>query len=66
MQKDKVIRRIIKIFDFYDETELSNYSREVLYYILKHSLFIDLKEKIKNTNKKLSKHPTNKTFQLGS
>ena len=48
MQRDEMIKRILKNSDFYTEDTLLNYSQEQLYTVLKYYLFIDLKDKIEN------------------
>ncbi len=56
MERDLIIRRILKESEFYTEVELNNYSDEQLYTVLKYCLFIDLidkkRQKIENNASK--------------
>lgn len=47
MKRDLVIKRILKKSNFYNEAELHNYPKQQLYTILKHCIFIALKDNLK-------------------
>jgi len=52
--KERKIKRILKNSDFYAESELQNYSNKQLYIILRHCLFINLKNEKAQKTKDLS------------